>query len=155
MTKLYVKQKALSWRDKFRVKDEYGNDKYVVEGKILSVGKKLSVYDANGMQVMYVGQKVLSLLGRFDIEIGGCAYAVVRKLSVLRPVFRIEGAPWSVKGDFLEHNYRVFDGQNTIMNVSKRWFTWGDSYELDILDGNNELLCLAIVLAVDCLRDDA
>ena len=36
------------------------------------------------------------------------------------------------------------------MRLSKKWFSWGDSYELDIADQRNELLCLCVALAVDC-----
>lgn len=35
------------------------------------------------------------------------------------------------------------------MNIHKEWFTWGDSYELDILDPKYELISLGIVLAID------
>lgn len=38
--KLYIKQKVFTIKDKFTVKDEAGNDKYFVEGKLLSLGKK-------------------------------------------------------------------------------------------------------------------
>jgi len=43
--KLYLKQKVFSWRDRFFAKDESGNDRYAVEGEIISWGKKLRVYD--------------------------------------------------------------------------------------------------------------
>ena len=39
--KLYIKQKVFSIKDKFTIKDEEGNDKYFVEGKILSLGKNI------------------------------------------------------------------------------------------------------------------
>ena len=39
--KLYIKEKVFSWGDKFFVKDESGNDRYVVQGEVFSLGKKL------------------------------------------------------------------------------------------------------------------
>ena len=42
--KLYIKQKVFSWGDKFRVYDENYNDRYYVEGEVLSFGKKLHLY---------------------------------------------------------------------------------------------------------------
>ena len=36
MTKLYIKEHVFTLGDKFTVKDEYGNDKYFVEGEIFS-----------------------------------------------------------------------------------------------------------------------
>ena len=40
--KLYIKQKVFSWGDKFTVKDEFGNDKYIVEGEIFTWGVVLN-----------------------------------------------------------------------------------------------------------------
>ena len=31
--------------------------------------------------------------------------------------------------------------------------TWGDTYELDIADAENEVMALAVVLAIDCVLD--
>jgi len=42
--KLYIKEKVFSWGDKFTVKDEFGNDKYIVESELLPWGKKHNIY---------------------------------------------------------------------------------------------------------------
>ena len=41
----------------------------------------------------------------------------------------------------------------TIVRITKEWFTWGDSYVLDILDPADELVALAVVLTVDCVAE--
>ena len=51
--KLYIKQKVFSIKDKFTIKDEEGNDKYFVEAKILSLGKKFHVYNMEKEEVAY------------------------------------------------------------------------------------------------------
>ncbi len=38
-----------------------------------------------------------------------------------------------------------------IVTIPKEWMTWGDCYELDIADGEDEILALAVVLAIDCV----
>ncbi|NLZ83448.1 MAG: hypothetical protein GX915_07275 [Clostridiales bacterium] len=58
--------------------------------------------------------------------------------------------PWTMEGNFWEHNYVMHDSVYEIMRLSKAWFTWGDSYELEIFNPANELLCLSVTLAVDC-----
>ena len=52
--KLYIKQKVFSIKDKFTIKDEEGNDKYFVEGKILSLGKKFHVYNMEKEEVLEI-----------------------------------------------------------------------------------------------------
>ncbi|MPN28801.1 hypothetical protein SDC9_176246 [bioreactor metagenome] len=37
------------------------------------------------------------------------------------------------------------------MTIHKAWMTWGDSYELDIMDVRDEIVALSVVLAIDCV----
>jgi uncharacterized protein YxjI len=149
--KLYLKQKVFSWRDRFYAKDENGNDRYAVEGEIFTLGKRLRVYDANGSEAAYIRQKVMSWLPRYYIEIGGRVVCeVVKEFTFFRQSYCIEGLSWHLEGDFWAHEYALHENGRQIMRLSKKWFTWGDSYELDIADPQNELLCLFVALAVDC-----
>ena len=38
-----------------------------------------------------------------------------------------------------------------IVSINKEWFTWGDCYELDIENPEDEIVALAVVLAIDCV----
>ena len=55
--KLYIRQKVFSWNDKFFVMDEYGRDRYRVEGEFFSFGKKLHIYDMADNEVAFIQQK--------------------------------------------------------------------------------------------------
>ncbi|MCL2134747.1 MAG: LURP-one-related family protein [Candidatus Bathyarchaeota archaeon] len=146
-----MKQKVFSWRDRFYVKDENGNDCFVVEGELFTWGRKLHVYDTSGNEVAFIRQKVWSWRPRYFVEICGCvACEIVKEFTLLKPVYRLEGSTWCLTGNFLAHEYLLTDGDQQIMHLSKKWFTWGDSYELNITNPHDELLCLCIVLAVDC-----
>jgi uncharacterized protein YxjI len=93
----------------------------------------------------------MSWLPRYFIEINGAVVAtVVKDFTFFRPSYHLEGLPWQMEGDFWAHEYTMHDGQRQIMRMSKAWFMWGDSYELEIFDPQNEILCLAVALAVDC-----
>ena len=149
--KLYMKQKVFSWRDRFFVKDETGNDLYAIEGEILSLGKKLHIYDSSGVEVAFIRQKVLSWLPRFYVEMNGNVVCeIVKELTFFRQSYRLASLPWRLDGDFWAHEYALTENGRQVMSLSKKWFTWGDSYELDIADSNDELMCLCIALAVDC-----
>jgi uncharacterized protein YxjI len=153
--KLYIKQKVFSWRDKFAVKDEQERDRWFAQGEIFSWGRKLHVYDDQGREAAFIRQKLLTFLPRYFIEIDGNVYTLVKEFTLLKPRFRLEGTTWTMAGDFLAHEYEVSDGRACVMRLSKRWFTWGDSYELDISKREDELLALCVVLAVDSMNDDA
>ena len=149
--KLYLKQKVFSWSDRFFAKDEAGNDLYAVEGEIFSWGKKLHVYDARGEEAAFIRQKVFAWRPRYTIEISGRVVCeVVREFTFFRQSYRLEGLSWHLDGDLWAHEYELTDRGRGIMRLSKQWFTWGDSYELDIANERDALLCLCVTLAVDC-----
>lgn len=152
--KLYLKQKFFSWKDQSTVKDELGNDKYYIEGKVFSVGKKLRIYDPNGTERAFVRQKVASFMPRFIVEIGGEEKAmIVKKFSFFKPKYYVQGPEWEVMGDVFGHDYTVSAGEIPVVSVHKKWMSWGDVYELDIADNADEILALATVLAIDAVLD--
>ena len=154
--KLYIKQKVSFW-DEFFVKDENGTDRYRVDGEIFTFGKRLHVYDmARGNEeIMYLAQKPFAFLPKVDIydrEDGEVLFTVNREFTLFVPSFYAEGLDWHVQGDFGAHNYEITCGDKLVATVEKEWFTWGDSYAIEIYDVSDELYCLGILLAVDIIN---
>lgn len=152
--KLYIKQKVFSWNDKFTVLDEMGDDRYTVEGEFFSLGRKLHVYDRTGREVVFIAQEVWSWMPRYHVHIEGQHAAdIAQKFTWFRPRYEITGPDWTVEGDWSGHDYEVTSAtQGCVVRISKEWMTWGDSYELDIADPKDELLALAVVLTIDCVK---
>ncbi len=152
--KLYIKEKVFSWGDKFYVKDALGEDRYVVEGEVFTLGKKLHVYDMQGREAAFIEQELMTFLPCFTVYSGGREIAQVKKeFSFLVPRYTIEGLGWEIEGSFWEHEYRITQNGRTIVTISKEYMTWGDSYELDIVNPADEIVALAVVLTIDCVRE--
>ena len=152
--KLYIKQKVFSWKDKFTVKDEGGNDRFFVEGQLFSLGKKLHVTDSEGTEVAFIQQKLLTFLPKFFVYIGDRQVAeIVKEFTLFKNKYRIDGLGWEVNGNFLDHDYEITNKGRPIVRISKAWFTWGDSYEVDIANGVDPVIAIAVVLAIDCVLD--
>lgn len=152
--KLYIQQKVFSWNDKFFVKDENGNDKYYVEGELLSWGKKLHVFDMNQREVAFIKQEVFTLMPRFHVLVDDVEVAeIVKEFTLFFPRYRIDGLGWEIDGDFFDHNYEITKSGMPIVQISKEWFTWGDCYELSVSEETDEVIALAVVLAIDCVID--
>ncbi len=150
--KLYIKQKVFSWRDQFTVKDMSGDDRYFVEGELFSWGKKLHVMDVHGREAAFIQQKLWSFLPKYDVFIDGRHIAEIRKeFTFLRARYTIEGLNWIIEGNFWDHRYEITQGGRTVVSVQKEWFTWGDSYSLDIQSAEDEIYALAVVLVIDCV----
>ena len=152
--KLYIKQKFFSWNDKFTVKDADGVDRYTVEGEIFSFGHKLHVYDMAGQEVAGIRQEVWAWMPRYHVYVGGAEVAEVKqRFTWFHPQYEIIGPDWTVEGSFWEHDYEVVSPtEGCIVRIAKEWMTWGDTYELDIARPEDELLALAIVLTIDCVK---
>ena len=149
--KLYIKEKVFSWGDRFTVKDEWGNDKYIVQGEVFSWGKKLHVYDIAGNEAAFIKQEVWSFMPRYYVFCGGQQVAEIKKeFSFLFSRYSIAGLGWEIEGRFMAHEYEITQNGRSIVSISKEWMTWGDSYELDINEGESEIMALAVVLCIDC-----
>ena len=150
--KLYIKQKIFSWNDKFSVYNEVGEERYFVEGELFSWGKKLHVYDHARQEAAFIRQELFTLLPKFIVSIGGQDIAeIVKEFTFFKPKYRIDGLGWEIDGDFWDHDYEITKNGRTIVSLSKEWFTWGDCYELDIESPEDEIVALAVVLAIDCV----
>lgn len=154
--KLYIKEKVFTWGDQFTVKDERGNDRYVVEGEVFSWGKKLHVYDMIGREVAAIRQEVWSFLPRYYVFCGDRQVAEIKKeFTFFCPKYRIDGLGWEINGSFMAHEYEITQSGRTIVSIRKEWMTWGDSYELNITNPSDEIVALAVVLTIDCVMEAA
>ena len=156
--KLYIKQKVFSFRDRFTVRDEFGRDVYSVSGELISLGKRLHILDNSGREAALVKQKLLTFLPKFTISISGMGdVEIVRKLTLFKPYYIVSGIDWEVNGSFTEHNYSITHNGRAVAKISKAWFSWGDSYEINVSDPEDALMALAVVIAIDAVlaNDDA
>lgn len=153
---LYIKQHIFTWGDEFSIYDQNGNEKYFVKGEVFSFGKKLHLYDLQGQELAYIEQEVFTLLPKYNIYQNGSRIAtVVREFTFFKQEYSVDGPGWQVHGDFWAHDYEITDGQREIACVSKEWMTWGDSYEIDVWDGADEVTALAVVLVIDaCIESN-
>ena len=154
--KLLFKQRAFTWFDSYDIFDEAGDTVYTVQGR-LAWGHRLEISDAAGNYLGQVRQEVLTFRPRFSLFIGeNCVGQLRKEFALFKPVFTLDCNGWEIEGNFWEWDYRVMEGSRIIMTVSKELFHWTDTYQMDIADPRDALLCLMIVLAIDaekCSRD--
>ena len=152
--KLYIQEKLFTLKNKFSVKDELGNDKYIVEGELFSLGKRLHVKDLTGNEIALVKQKILTLLPRFYVVINNSVVAQINKMfTFFSPRYTVRGVEWAVEGDFTSHHYSISKSGIIVATINKKWVSWGDSFELDIVRDEDVILALAVVLAIDSVTD--
>jgi uncharacterized protein YxjI len=156
-----LKQKLLSWGDDYHIRDDGGREVYFVDGKAFSLGGQLSFKDLQGNELAFIRQKLLKLSPTYEIHRSGKLAAVVKKelFAFLHHRFTVDVPgpdDLEAKGDFLDHEYVFRRGDRDVATVSKRWFALGDTYGIDIAEGEDDVLILASAVVVDqaCHRDD-
>ena len=152
--KFYIKQKVFSFGDKFSIYDENGNERYFVKGEVFSFGKKLHLLDAGGNELALIAQKVFSFLPTYRIfRYGNQVAEVVRNFTFFKQEYTVKGPEWYVQGDFLSHEFVISGNYSQVAGVTKEWFTWGDTYVIDIADDADVITALSVVLVIDAVMD--
>ena len=155
MKQLYIKQKVLSLSGKFTVKDQQEKDVYYVEGSFMKVPKTYSIMNPAREEVALITKKMFSFLPKFFVEVNGQEVLTIKKeLSFLKPRYTIDAAGIDVHGNWWEMNFQVLQHGEVVGQVSKEWFTWGDSYKVQILNEEMETIIIALVVAIDCVKAD-
>ncbi len=151
--RLLFKQRLFSWFDSYDIYDAQGNAVFTVQGR-LAWGHKLEIYDPYGNRIGMVREEVLTLLPRFEIFVGDhCIGEIKREFTLFKPRFTLNCNGWTVDGDIWGWDYRVVDGSGQlIMQATKQLFNWTDTYVMDIVNPQNQLLALMIVLAIDAAK---
>lgn len=159
MARYVMKQDWFSFGDDYTIRDEAGRDAYRVDGKVFSFGDQLTLEDTAGREILFIDQKLLSWGPTYEIWRDGARAAVVKKsvFTLFRCEFTVDvPGPNDLlaEGDFWEHEYEFTRHGRTIAAVSKRWFSWTDTYGIDVAPGENAPLILASAVVIDlCCHD--
>lgn len=59
-----------------------------------------------------------------------------------------------MQGNWWDINFQVYQHGKIVGQVSKEWFTWGDSYNVQVLKEEMETVMIALVVAIDYVKAD-
>ena len=152
--KYVIKQKWLSLGGKYFIKDENGDDVFCVQGKVFSIGDKLTFSDMEGNELAFISQKLLSWGPTYYVYIRGEHYATVKKklFTLFRCKFEVDipgPDDLMAQGSFLDHEYEFTRHGEPVASISKKWFTFRDTYGVEIADGEDVVLILASAIVID------
>ncbi|MDB6150242.1 MAG: hypothetical protein JWQ44_1690 [Chthoniobacter sp.] len=154
-----MKQKMFALGDDFRIKDENDDDRFFVDGRAFSIGKKLSFQDMSGNELAFIRQRLLAWGPTYEISKGGEVVATVKKkhFTLFRCKFSVDVPgpdDLEAQGSFIDYDYKLTRGHAVAAEVSKRWFTLRDTYGVEIADGEDEVLILASTVVIDMVCHD-
>ena len=156
-TRYKIRQKLISIGDDFWIENHAGQRVYKVDGKVLRIRKTLVFEDMNGRKLCQIKERLLTIKDTMVIEdADGRDLAVIKKalIAPLRDKWNVkvkDGEDLVVQGNILDHEYAVRQGRKGIAQVSKKWFRLTDTYGVEIEAGQNDILILAIAVAIDMM----
>jgi uncharacterized protein YxjI len=149
-----MRQKLFAWGDDFTIKDDQGRDAFFVDGKVFTLGKQLSFQTMSGQELVLIRQQVFSWGPAYEIYRGGQLFATVKKqlFTFFNCTFDIDVPgpnDLQARGDFTDHEYCFTRNGQVIATASKQWFSWAESYGVDISPGEDDVLILACTVVID------
>ncbi len=140
------------------ITDEAGKPVLHVDGKVLSLHNRLVLRDPGGREAGQVHRRLAALRPTYQITIGGEDVAEVRQHLFTpfgeRFTIGVHGAGgMEIDGDLLSHEFTIQRDSQTVATISKRWLTVTTSYAVDIAPGEDDMLILASILALDLAID--
>lgn len=108
-----------------------GSVTFTVLGRLLGVPKQMTISDASGAQVASMKAKMFSpIKSKVNMELA-------------------DGGHWHIEGSLIEKDYSVSADGAPVIAISQKWVTIRDAYTLDVIDGIDPGLALAVVWAID------
>jgi len=153
-----IREKMFRLTEDSDITDESGQLVLHVDGKIMSLHHRLILSDPAGREVAQVSRRLVVLRPTYEITIDGQQAAEVRKhlFTPFREQFTITvpgGRDMELAGDLLSHEFSIERDGQAVATISKRWLSLTDSYAIDVAPGENDLLVLGSVLALDLAMD--
>lgn len=148
--KLYVKPRAFSWFDNYKIFNEEGESVYSIKGE-LSWGHCLKMYDMEGKEVCVIRENRDALLPKFEMYVDGNYIGSINKEGDMdKNAYTIDYNDWRVEGDLMETEYRLYNGLGyQVAIMSKEVLSQKDTYRIKITNPEDELLILMITVAID------
>lgn len=155
-----IREKLMSFGDDFWIENEAGQRAYKIDGRAFTIlREKLGIEDAEGNELGFLREKLISLRKAYEIHLRGKHVATVSKdlLTLFRCSFTVDVPgpdDFEAQGSLLDHEYTFRRSGDVIATVSKLWLKIRDTYAVEIDDHEDHLLVLASAIAIDQMCHD-
>ena len=157
MKKLYLTQKVFKITDHYPIFNEQQETVYQVDQDFKLFGNTVRVQNASGEELFVVDKEVLTFLPRFAVRFAdGRVIYLKSRFTFFHKEIDVDpdGLGLFLQGDFFDFNFELLQNDTVLGTIRKEFLAWGDTYELTIHDESQQDLIVAMMIAVDCIKDD-
>lgn len=152
-----MQQKLVSIGDDFWIETNTGEKAFKVDGKALRARQTLIFEDPQGNELARIQDRPVRIKESMEIEgPDGSNIATIKKAMItpLRERYSVSvsgGPDLEVQGNIVDHEYEISSGNDKLAEVSKKWFRLRDTYGVQVEQGQDVILMLAITVALDMM----
>ena len=155
-----VREKLFRLGEDNDILNDAGQPVLKVDGKVLSIHGLMLVNDLTGAEVARVSRKLVSLRPTYEITLASGVTAELhqRFTGPFHPKWNFSvsgGQEMEMGGNFSGHDFTLTANGQPVATVSKAWISFANSYGVDVAEGQNDLLILCGVLALEAEQDRA
>ncbi|MBQ4579953.1 MAG: hypothetical protein IJA83_04770 [Clostridia bacterium] len=154
--KLYIAWERC-WNGQLIVTDVQGQVHYRFEEKLwslLTLRRKLRVFDRNQREVAFIQQKWVLMKGKYYVYREGRLAAVIREKWSWGEKYTIEQMGWTITGSKLPYEYVISKADTPLVRVTKGKLDSAMRFELDFLEEADELIACIAVIVIDYMAND-
>ncbi|MEN8041504.1 MAG: LURP-one-related family protein [Actinomycetota bacterium] len=156
-TRYQMRQKMVSFGDDFWIESDAGERVFKIDGKALRVRDTLKFEDTQGNELARIQQKIARIRDTMKVEgADGSTLATIKKAMItpLRERYTVDvpsGESMDVKGNIVDHEYTISAGGHKVAEVSKKWFRVRDTYGVEVSPDQDDIVILAVTVAIDMI----
>jgi uncharacterized protein YxjI len=157
MVKYRMKERAFDIGEDYWVEDDDGRRVFKVDGKVMRIRKTFVLKDADGNDVATIREKMVSVRDKMTVDLGGRSAVVGKALIGIRERYqvKVDGGPdMKAKGNFIDHEYEIEVDGDRVATISKKWFRVRDTYGIEVAEGADVPLVIAVAVCIDELAHD-
>ncbi|CAL6055658.1 LURP-one-related_family protein [Hexamita inflata] len=145
-----MQEKMFGFQTEFFIKNQAGQDCFIVFSKLFSFTQKHSLLNVLRQEILSVENKVFSWLPTFYVKQNEqLSLTIKQECSCFSQQLTITGLKnWKVVGDYFAHDFQIFENGQVVARMSKAWFTWGDSFLIEVYNNTQPEYVIAVVMGI-------
>lgn len=154
--KYRIRQKFFSLADSFDIENEDGALVYKAKGKVFSISSSQTLYDANDTEILQIKRKHFSFRPSCRLVNSDGSEWLIKKrfwpFWTTRFTINTPQGELEITGDLWQHEYEIRGYGKLLAGVSKKWFSFSDSYGVDIYEPKLTAQLLSSVIVIDRIQ---
>ena len=150
-----MKEKIFDIGDDYWIETQKGRRAYKVDGKALHLRKTLILEEPRGQAVYEVQSNPIAIKDKMSVskprgrDVATIKHALISPLRDRMTANMADGPDIEIRGNLLNHEYKMERRGKRIAEVSKRWIAIRDTYTVEVDAGEDDALILALTVVVE------